>query len=238
MTTGQPQGQGFDNFDEFATDYRNIHNENIKLSGADSDYFSEYKVKEISRIENVSAVKRILDLGCGDGNSARFFYQYFNRSQIDGIDVSADSVEVAKKRGIPSASFCSYDGEHIPFEDNAFDICLIATVMHHIRFEHHEDLMHEVKRVLKPSGRIYIFEHNPWNPVTRRVVDNCVFDKDAVLLPPPYTKKLLRKVGFNQVTNTHTIFFPRSPLFRPLVPVEQFIGFIPLGGQYYTRGIK
>ena len=35
-------------FDQFASDYRQIHTENInKVSGADSEYFSEYKIKEI-----------------------------------------------------------------------------------------------------------------------------------------------------------------------------------------------
>ena len=232
------QTSGFDNFDTFATDYRSIHNDNIKLSGADSDYFSEYKIKEIKRVEGTAQVKQILDLGCGDGNSARFFYQHFPNAHTEGIDISADSIEEAKKRQIPGASFRPYDGSHIPFEDNKFDVCLIATVLHHIRFVHHPDLLREVLRVLKPGGRLYIFEHNPWNPVTRKVVDNCVFDKDAVLLSPPYSKRVVKEAGFRQVSNTYTIFFPRSPMFRPFVPLEPFLGFIPVGGQYFTRGVK
>lgn len=232
------QERKYDDFDGFAQDYREIHNQNIKLSGADSDYFSEYKVKEIHRIEPQGGVKTVLDLGCGDGNSAKFFYQYFNDVQVQGIDVSAESVAVAQQRGIPNATFSVYDGAHVPFSDNSFDICLIATVLHHIGFEHHVALMQEVRRTLKPGGRLYIFEHNPWNPVTRKVVDNCVFDKDAVLLSPPYAKRMVREAGFHQVSNSFTIFFPRSAMFRPFLPLEPFLTKIPLGGQYYTRAIK
>ena len=35
--------RSFDDFDEFANNYRNIHTQNVKLSGADSFYFAEMK---------------------------------------------------------------------------------------------------------------------------------------------------------------------------------------------------
>jgi hypothetical protein len=39
-------------FNNFAKDYRQIHTENVQgISGADSYYFAEYKVKELSRFE-------------------------------------------------------------------------------------------------------------------------------------------------------------------------------------------
>lgn len=35
-------------FDEYAEDYRTIHTKNIqKVSGQDSDYFREYKIREL-----------------------------------------------------------------------------------------------------------------------------------------------------------------------------------------------
>ena len=62
-------------FDKFAEDYREIHTENVlKVSGADSDYFTEYKIAEISKFINNGKVW--LDFGCGDGNSARFILKY------------------------------------------------------------------------------------------------------------------------------------------------------------------
>ena len=41
--------KAFDDFDDFAADYRQIHNESIKISGTDSDYFSEQKVEEVKK---------------------------------------------------------------------------------------------------------------------------------------------------------------------------------------------
>lgn len=231
--------KAFDNFDEFAKDYRQIHNENIKATGADSDYFSEYKVIEIARVKEPNLKSgNVLDLGCGDGNSARFFQKHLPAFKVNGIDISEDSILEAKARNLPNANFEPYDGKHIPFEENKFDIVLIATVMHHIRPEHQLDLMKEVLRVTKPKGKVYIFEHNPWNPVTQHIVNTCVFDKDAILLTPPYCKNLVKQAGFKDVNNSFTLFFPRSTMFKPLLSIEKYLSFIPMGGQYYTTGTK
>lgn len=63
--------QKFDDFDPYANSYREEHTKNVmQVSGVDSDYFSEYKVKEIQQFEQNTREMRILDLGCGDGNSA------------------------------------------------------------------------------------------------------------------------------------------------------------------------
>ena len=76
--------KAFDNFDGFAKDYRQIHDESIKISGTDSDYFSEQKVEEIRRNE-LNANLTVLDLGCGDGNSALFFQKHFSQSRSDSF---------------------------------------------------------------------------------------------------------------------------------------------------------
>ena len=43
-------------------------------------------------------------------------------------------------------------------------------------------LYREVTRLLRPGGRLYVFEHNPWNPVAQWVVRHTPIDRDAVLL--------------------------------------------------------
>lgn len=134
-------------FDKFANNYREIHTENVqKVSGADSDYFTEYKIAEISRFINDGKVW--LDFGCGDGNSARFILKYFPHSQYYGVDVSGESIEVAKKRNIFGAHFECYDGNKLPFEENTFDIVFIACVLHHIPIDLRDKLLKECFRVL------------------------------------------------------------------------------------------
>lgn len=227
----------FDEFDHFANDYREIHNKNIKISGINSDYFSEHKIQILKSHENEGVIN-LLDFGCGDGNSATYFTNYFPLSNYHGIDISAESINVAKSKSIENTSFQNFDGVKIPFEDNLFDIVFTACVFHHIDFNLHENLFKEIYRVLKPGGKFYIFEHNPWNPVTRHMVNTCPFDKDAVLLSHKYTKKILKQAKFNKIETNFILFFPRHKFFKPFLRIEPKLNKIPFGGQYYIKGIK
>lgn len=174
--------RSFDNFDDYANDYRSIHTDNVKISGADSFYFARHKVQQLMQFESSTANARMLDIGCGDGATELFISQYMPSWKVEAVDISEKSISCAKEKKIPNAVFSVYDGKNIPFEENSFDILFIAAVMHHIDFAYHGTLMKEMYRVLKPGGRIYLFEHNPVNPVTRYLVKTCVFDKDAKLL--------------------------------------------------------
>ena len=236
--TAGDKGEAFDNFDEFARDYRDIHNENIRLTGADSQYFSEFKVKWLRDFYGSKEPSDILDLGAGDGTCLTYFSQYFPKAKLFGIDVSELSIEEAAAKNIPNTEVQAYNGTEIPYSDNSFDVILVATVMHHIRFELHEGLMKEALRVLKPGGKIFIVEHNPWNPVTLHMVNTCPFDEDAVLLKPGYTKTLLRKSGFRKAENHFTLFFPRGGVFKAFHFLERYMAGIPIGGQYVTVGEK
>jgi ubiquinone/menaquinone biosynthesis C-methylase UbiE len=222
----------FDEFDHFANDYREIHNQNLKLSGVSSDYFSEHKIQVIKNHEKEDTLN-FLDFGCGDGNSSQHFTNYFPNSTYSGIDISSESINVANSKSIKNTNFQTFDGISIPFPDNSFDVIFTACVFHHIDFKLHENLFSEIHRVLKPGGKFYIFEHNPWNPVTRHIVNTCPFDEDAVLLTPSYTKKTLNKIFKNSITN-YILFFPRHKLFTPFIKLEGLLEKIPLGGQYYT----
>mgnify|MGYP005673968425 CR=1 FL=1 len=97
----------FDNFDEFAKDYRKTHDNSVKMSGADSDYFSEYKIVELLRHEDASVKLDMLDFGCGDGNSSVYLHKHFKQATIDGVDVSEKSIAEANKKQIPNATFLS-----------------------------------------------------------------------------------------------------------------------------------
>ncbi|TXB65814.1 class I SAM-dependent methyltransferase [Vicingus serpentipes] len=228
----------FDNFDEFAKDYRATHDKSVEISGADSDYFSEYKILEVLKYEQANDSIRILDFGCGDGNSSKYFRKYFNNSQIVGIDVSEQSIKEANQKKIENAIFQSFNGSTIPFDDNQFDLIFTSMVFHHIEHKLHENILNEIRRVLKPGGRFYNFEHNPNNPLTRKVVNECPFDEDAVLLKPSYHKMITIKSGLNLKNLNFTLFLPRHKFFKPLLGLEKILTWCPIGAQYYIRSIK
>lgn len=228
----------FDNFDEFATNYRDIHNANIKITGADSEYFSRYKIEIVKELFPNSDPEKILDFGCGDGLSLELFRNILPSSSLFGIDVSEESIEQANKKKIPDCETVAFDGANIPYADNSFSIVFTANVFHHINHKNHPGILKEIYRVLKPGGVFIIFEHNPYNPITRKIVNECEFDHDAVLLKPGYTRSSLKSAGFKSVTTDFTLFFPRSSFFKPFLSLEKRMRFIPIGGQYFGRGVK
>lgn len=227
----------YDNFDEFADNYRNIHTDNIKLSGADSLYFAQYKVLELKKFENDSP-QQVLDIGCGDGATEIFIDRNFKKWDTTGIDISEMSLQKARNRKLSNARFFCYNGKEIPCEDNTFDIVFVAAVLHHIDFSFHVAFVKEIYRVLKKNGRVYIFEHNPLNPATRYLVKTCVFDKGVRLLSYRYTQKLLELSEFSLIQKRFILFFPRARLFSFLLPLEGKLGWLPLGAQYYFRAVK
>lgn len=166
--------------------------------------------------------------------NAVYFGRYFAGMEYCGIDVSHAAIVQAKKLEDANVHFECYDGKKIPYENNSFDIILIACVLHHVPQEEHEKLLLECKRVLKDNGSIYIFEHNPVNPVTRKIVNDCAFDADAVLIRAGRLKKMLDKIGFWHVKISYTIFFPRKGILNKIVWLEGLLKRLPLGGQYYV----
>jgi SAM-dependent methyltransferase len=225
----------FDDFDAYASSYREIHSDNIRISGAGSYYFAEMKVRLLTVSERNKSLS-VLDVGCGDGATEIFFQQYFPDWDITGIDVSEASIMQATQRGLP-AHFFWYDGVNMDFPDATFDIVFMAGVLHHVSYPMHTPLLEEIYRVLKVGGRLHLFEHNPLNPLTRHLVNTCVFDRDAKLLRSSYMARLLKKY-FTIQRRTYIIFFPRKGFFLKLLFLERYLQWLPFGGQYYYVSAK
>ena len=55
-----------------------------------------------------------------------------------------------------------------------------------------------------------VFEHNPKNPLTMRVVNRCPFDRDAVLLKSAETVRLFEQAGFEAVERRYILTIPAA----------------------------
>jgi hypothetical protein len=91
-------------------------------------------------------------------------------------------------------------------------------------------------RLARPGGLVVIWEHNPWNPLTRRVVARCSFDRDAALLSLAETRRLLRRAGLSRIESRYGLFFPwRGRGWRR---AERLLAQVPLGAQFAALGSK
>ncbi len=230
-----PPSQAVPEFDCFADNYRRIHSENVRISGVDSAYFARHKLEQIRREED-EAIVDFLDFGCGDGMSATFFHELFPGSRYTGFDISAESIRVASCRNLCGCRFVTGEpADMLPFEPESFDVVLVSCVFHHIPVSQWPKTIDRLVRVLRPKGSLYIFEHNPLNPVTRYIVSTCVFDKNAVLVWPKPMIRLLKAGGLIPRPERYILFFPRIGPFRPLLSLEPRLGWLPMGAQYYIR---
>jgi SAM-dependent methyltransferase len=91
---------------------------------------------------------RVLDLGCGAGDSIDLFRSLDQHVQWTGADID-DSPEVAQ-RTRTDAEFVTFDGRHLPFGDRTFDLVYCKQVLEHVRDP--APLLAEVARVLRPEG--------------------------------------------------------------------------------------
>lgn len=217
-------------FDFFADAYEQLHADNIRLSGEAPSYFARYKVQDVARLCAAQTPVSILDFGAGVGASVPHWHEAFALASLTCLDVSQRSLEIARSCYPDAAQYRLFDGVTIPFESCSFDIAFAACVFHHIDSACHVPLLRELRRVLSAQGRLFVFEHNPLNPLTRHAVNTCAFDANAVLIRANTMQDRLKEAGFGDVSLAYRIFVPGA--LRILRPLERWLTRLPLGAQY------
>lgn len=102
----------------------------------------------LNRIFEDNNVERVLDLGCGKGDSVDYFRAKNPKVEWVGLDVqSSPEVESRKRK---DATFITFNGADVPFSDEFFDIVYCNQVFEHV--EKPRELLLEVARVLKRGG--------------------------------------------------------------------------------------
>jgi ubiquinone/menaquinone biosynthesis C-methylase UbiE len=84
-----------------------------------------------------------------------------------GVDISNGLLNVARakiqERNLP-IEIHNMDGEHLPFDDNSFDVGINFEVLEHT--PHPEQLLCELARVVRPGGTVVVTTPNTlWEPV-------------------------------------------------------------------------
>jgi SAM-dependent methyltransferase len=217
-------------FDQYAGQYEALIAAQTNFFDRDNDYFIRYKVERAKQL--AGKVGSVLDFGCGIGRSMPYLRAAFPNADVVGCDPSADSLALARREN-PACRFFAMDELSA---SRQFDLVLASCVFHHIPPAERQDALRYCYDRLKPGGHFIIFEHNPFNPVTRRLVSTCPFDADAVLLPMRETIRRMREARFEIAGTGYCLFFPGA--LAALRPLEQFLAWLPLGGQYFVSGVR
>lgn len=214
-------------FDQYAAEYDRILEGQLRFFNRDNQYFAEYKVRLVHDHAAVSP-SRILEFGCGIGRNFPYFRRFFPRAKLYGTDISLESLSRAAETGL---------AEVFPWHENLsiqpFDLVFVAGVFHHVEPAARDQLAYTLANLTTENGELFVFEQNPHNPVTRRLVATCPFDAGVTLVRPAELGHLLTAAGFRQPVRRYTLFFPEQ--FKKLRFLERYLTWLPLGGQYFIR---
>ncbi len=128
---------------------------NIRLENGPKE-FMEFSEREMNFLKkNVKADSLVLDVGCGTG---KHILELSKKAElVFGIDSSKQMIDKAEAnlKSIENARLILNDAEKLPFADNLFDF-VVCTRNTFGNFLHQKKVLKEMKRVLKPKGRMLI----------------------------------------------------------------------------------
>jgi SAM-dependent methyltransferase len=231
-------------FDALADHYAAGCDDKLKtLIGCSQERFLAIKLDLLLRCLDEAGVSpddpdvRYLDFGCGTGDFVNLVAGRSARWSLEACDVSGGMLREAERRHPALASAVTFwDCEASAVPAGAYDLITVICVMHHIQPASWESKLRELWDGIRPGGSLFVFEHNPRNPVTRFMVWREPIDKNAVLIDPSTMASMLSGLGSPDLDITHFLFLPpRMPGLRTL---EGPLARLPFGGQYMARVTK
>lgn len=215
-------------FDKHCEDYNKVLADSIGLSSDDKcSFFDNYKIQLIAEQFASERPYRILDFGCGIGKLSVLLAQRFAHAQVVGHDLSEKVLCYARKlhADIPNLAF-----EETVQDGQLFDIVVVSNVFHHVGVADRIGLLQSLSDRLTVDGALVVVEHNPYNPLTRYIVNRCPFDDDAVLIRRQEFIDSAMACGLNVRLKKYVLMFPWDISF--LRRIESLFASMPFGAQY------
>jgi SAM-dependent methyltransferase len=175
---------------------------------------------------------RVLELGCGTGEFTRRVAP--SGAEVVALDISGDLLVKARAKVGAQARFARGNAEVLPFRDGAFDVVYGCSILHHLTVE---VALREVRRVLRPGGRLVFSEPNLANPQVL-LMFKCDALKPWFGVSPDemgFTRRtitrVLRRIDFRRFAVTYFDFLHPAipaPLLPFLEPVAERFERVPL----------
>ena len=105
--------------------------------------------------------ERVLDVGCGTGTLAIGAAQAHPDCEVVGIDPASAMVGRAREKARAAKATVAFGVgaiEKLPAEDARFDVVLSSLMLHHVPEESRVEGLREVRRVLRPGGRLVLVD--------------------------------------------------------------------------------
>lgn len=138
-----------------------------------------FEAKKLRKMSPANRGTKILEIGCGEGQSTKNILRYWQPRSVEAIDLDPKMIDRAKRRLTDKrVSFRVGDAANLTFaKDNTYDAIFDFAIIHHI--PNWQDCLQELYRVLKPGGYVHIqdgsiesFSKTAFGRFFRRVLDH------------------------------------------------------------------
>ena len=183
------------------------------------EWFETHKWVYLSEVE---AVRKFIpetgegiEIGVGTG---RFSIPFGIKV---GVEPARAMAEISRKRGV---TVNEVKAEHLPFRDNSFEFALMVTTLCFLEYPF--QALKEVKRILKPAGKIVIGmldEESPPGKLYEKKRKENKFYRNARFYSVNQVLDWLKELAFNNLQTVQTIFKNPSEI-QSLEPIEEGFG--------------
>lgn len=174
-----------------------------------------WRKKTIALLKDINP-QNILDVATGTGDVAILTYKMLKPKKITGIDISTGMLELGKKKvakeGLQNIIDLQLgDSETITFPNDSFDAVTVAFGVRN--FEHLEKGLAEIRRVLKPGGKLAVLEFSqPKNKIFRAMCD--LYNN---VITPGVGKLIARNKHAYEYLNKSSKAFPEREAFTAIL---------------------
>jgi SAM-dependent methyltransferase len=163
-------------------------------------------------VADIGRADRVLDIGCGTGQSTREAARAASDGQVLGVDISAGAIELARRasraEGLINVDYEVADAQTHEFAPARFDVCISRFGA--MFFADPDRAFANFGRAVRPDGRLVLLvwqarERNEWPVAIRQAIAPGVspFVDDGpdpfTLGDPATTRDLLTAAGFADV---------------------------------------
>lgn len=132
--------------------------------------------EKVLNLGRVTHGESVLDVGCGTGTLAIAAKKRVGvEGSVHGLDPSMEMLARAEKKvrkaGV-EVQFKSGVAEALPFPDAQFDVVLSTVMLHHLPQKTRRQCVTEIRRVLKPEGRVLVVDFEGFSDQRRSILSH------------------------------------------------------------------
>lgn len=207
---------------------RQFHNQRFEHDDRDAqlkyyDAIVHAKEQYFARIDSLLPGADVLEYGCSYGDSCIAYSQV--AKSATGIDISDTAIETGRARalaaGRDNVRLEVMNAEAMTFPDNSFDLVFGSGIIHHLDVGRS---LSELKRVLRPGGRVVFVEplgHNPAIELYRRLTPKARTPDEHPLLKKDFDAFSAifdsAEFTFYGLSTLAVVPFRKTPLRQPIL---------------------